>query len=600
MLFGQTGFSPTKLHIRDNEGEKFHNYDWLVSLAEPMPTADFIEPAPEQPTDIIIMILDNHSIQQTAANLLEKQLVSLGNLNCKIRKLQNWTPKNKEDGFFISLLEFGAPLISDLTADLFEPLQQLLTHVSNIFWVKGGGNLPDSQGDPKYGSIDGFLRALQTENSNLSTVTLWLKDSGTSVADQIKTVTALFNDRVLKDNLGQELEFVEQDGLLHVGRLMPSTSSHQDLVSRSEAKQVKTKAFKDAPPLVLQVGSPGFLDSFYFIQDEAVGKPLGPMEIEIEVKAVGVNFRDLLTALGRLDAHKTMGCECSGIVTRVGSKSRFKPGDRVGTNKLDTFRTHCRTNDYCTMKLPDDMSYTTGASVPLVFTTAYHSLVKMAHIQAGHTVLIHAGAGGAGGAAIQIAKHFNAEIFTTVGSREKKELLMKLYDIPEDHILYSRNTSFAEEIMRMTNGRGVDIVLNSLSGNSLIASWECIAPYGHFIEIGKADIYAHSDLPMYKFDKNVSFSTVDLAAMMTERPELIQESFRPVMDLISSGALQPITPLHLYKMSELEDALRYMQSGTNTGKIVIDLQPDDQVQVTLPAPIHFCCFIVPNITYRHT
>lgn len=142
------------------------------------------------------------------------------------------------------------------------------------------------------------------------------------------------------------------------------------------------------------------------------------------------------------------------------------------------------------------MSYVTGASLPIIFTTAYHSLIEIAHIQPENTVLIHAGAGGTGGAAIQIAQHFGAEIFTTVGSRAKKELVMDLYGIPESHIFYSRSV---EDIMRMTNGKGIDIVLNSLSGKGLISSWECIAPFGHFVEIGKRDIHALKDLPMFKF-----------------------------------------------------------------------------------------------------
>jgi NADPH:quinone reductase-like Zn-dependent oxidoreductase len=585
ILLEQNGFSTIKMEIVDNEDPMFHTFNWMVATAcESTPTISHsLELTPAIITNVTIMTLDNSTEQLMVAKLLQKELMSLGSIDCDIVTLNNSpsTVKKSDQTYYISLMEFGTPLLSRLIASLFHPLKELLSHTSNIFWVKGGGDPPQLQDSPEYGSSDGFFRALRTERNDFSTVTLWLKDSAMILSDQIRTMASLFENRVLRDKLGQEVEYVQQNGLLHTGRLLPSSASNHDLLSRTKSQQFQTKSFQETPPIALNVASPGFLDSFYFIKDDTVDKALEPLEIEIKIKAVGVNFRDLLTALGRLNAHKTMGCECAGIVTRAGSESRFKPGDRVCTNQLDSFRTHCRSHDDCTQKLPDDMSFVTGASIPLVFTTAYHGLVNVARIQPGNTVLIHAGAGGVGGAAIQIAKHFDAEVFTTVGSRSKKELVMERYGIPESHIFYSRSTSFAGEILHATKGRGIDIVFNSLSGNGLLASWECVAPFGHFVEIGKRDIDAHKELPMYKFDNNVSFSTVDLAAMMRQRPELILKSFQPLMDLIRRGTLKPITPLHIYKMSELEAAFRYMQTGNNTGKIVIDVQPDDKVLVSI-------------------
>lgn len=133
--------------------------------------------------------------------------------------------------------------------------------------------------------------------------------------------------------------------------------------------------------------------------------------------------------------------------------------------------------------------------------------------------------------------------------------------------------------MRMTKGKGFDIVLNSLAGKSLIASWECRAPFGHFIEIGKRVIHEHKNLPMLHFARNVSFSAVDAVGMMKERPELIRKSFQPVINLVKSGELQLVVPLYIYKLSEMEDAFHYMQSGKNTGKIVVEVRSEDEVLV---------------------
>ena len=117
---------------------------------------------------------------------------------------------------------------------------------------------------------------------------------------------------------------------------------------------------------------------------------------------------------------------------------------------------------------------------------------------------------GLGQAAIQLAKHIGAEIFVTVGNLEKRRLIMREYQIPEDHIFNSRDTTFAKGILRMTNGRGVDVVLNSLAGEALRQTWECIAMFGRFIEVGKKDILANSGLEMMPFLRNVTFASVNL------------------------------------------------------------------------------------------
>ena len=178
---------------------------------------------------------------------------------------------------------------------------------------------------------------------------------------------------------------------------------------------------------------------------------------------MGVNFRDCLTALGQIN-DIAFGSECAGDVSRVGAGCRLQPGDRVSACFANSYKTYARGSEWYAMIIPEGMSYTDASAIPVIFVTAWHALCDIARIQRGESVLIHAGAGGTGQAAIQIAKYVGADIYVTVGSDDKQKLLMSTYDIPQDHILYSRNTSFAEGIMRLTNNHGVDVVLNSLSG----------------------------------------------------------------------------------------------------------------------------------------
>lgn len=183
--------------------------------------------------------------------------------------------------------------------------------------------------------------------------------------------------------------------------------------------------------------------------------------------------------------------------------------------------------------------------------------------------------------ALWIAKWVGAEIFATVGSSDKKHLLMDKFNIPATHIFYSRNTSFAQGIMRLTGGYGVDVVLNSPSGDGLRASWECIAQYGRFVEIGKTDIGLNAALPMASFSRNTSFFAVDLHHIALSNPRLTGELMLEVVGLLQQGVIHYPSPLHIYSISEVEKAFRHMQSGKSTGRIIITAERSNMVPVSL-------------------
>lgn len=211
-------------------------------------------------------------------------------------------------------------------------------------------------------------------------------------------------------------------------------------------------------------------------------------------------------------------------------------------------------------------------------------------MRAGESILVHAGAGGTGQAAIQLAQNLGATVFATVGSDVKKEFFMRVYNIPESHIFSSRTTLFAKAIKHRTGGQGVDVIFNSLAGESLRASWECIAPYGRFLDIGIRDILANDRLPMRQFLHNVSFSTINLASMMVDRPQICAAALDSVYALVAQGKLRPAHDVQVYGIAEIETAFRSMQSGKHIGKVVIELRKDDQIMVNeYPPPFSPFC-----------
>ena len=247
---------------------------------------------------------------------------------------------------------------------------------------------------------------------------------------------------------------------------------------------------------------------------------------------------------------------------------------------LGTYKSHVRVKDLCVAKIPNNMSFVDAASLPVTALTAIYSLHNVARLRSGEKILIHNGAGGMGQMAIQMAQYLQADIYTTVGSKEKSSLLQYVYGIPQEKIFSSRNGSFAPGIKRLTQGRGVDVILSSLSNEGLKASWECVSSFGRFIEIGKQSIGFNENLQMAHFARNTSFAAVDLIGLIRERPELVQELLQSMIELLNRGYLRPAQPIQLFSVSEIPQALRFLQSGKNKGKAVVEWKKGVQIPVS--------------------
>lgn len=423
----------------------------------------------------IIVDLQSH-IQQSIAKELKQYFVSGRKVSCRILSLEQVSSSTDlEDTFCLFLVEMATPLLSSLDERSLATLKQILAKVPGLLWVTGGCGKVDDE--PQAHLIEGLARVSRTELDKLMFITLVLENR--ALVDERQAVYQAHHIRqVLEKTLSQpagdvETEFVEKEGRLEIGRVVEASSLNDEIFTKTRSHQHKMQEFGNGPPLVLHIASPGSLDSLEFL--EAVpAQSLASGELEIKVESTGVNFRDCLTALGQIDT-KMLGVECAGVVTRAGSGCEYAPGDRVVSLCTNSYQTYARASIHCVTKLPDGLSFAEASALPVVYCTAWIALHETARLQPGESILIHASAGGTGQAAIQVAKYLGAEIFVTVGSDKKKKLVMDLYDIPEDHIFFSRNTSFAQGIMRTTNNRGVDVVLNSLSGEGLRGSWECIA-----------------------------------------------------------------------------------------------------------------------------
>ncbi len=571
-----SGFSGTDHVLNDYHDPRCQELSIIVSTAlEPFPTMPLL------PKSLIIIDENSLAQRQIAQNIFDL-IRPKGSPSCEIASLAEAAMVHDlSERFCVILAELDLPILQVLNEDSFLRLQSILTHASGIVWASKGGGIPTES--PEYHVVDGLLRTLRTENALLKAVTLALDPAQRNAEVTAKIIFKVLESTAAKDVDDIETEFVERAGVLHTNRVVEANYMNELIHKVTRPYEALTQPFGAAgvPPLALSFETPGLLDSLRFSEDKDAAESLLPNQVEIEVRATGLNFMDCLVALGRINQTE-IGGECAGIITRTGGQSDLQIGDRVCGIVFDCFKSLARCDAQTVMKIPSDLSFTEAAALPMTYTTAYHALVEVGRLQKNEKVLIHAAAGGTGQSAIQLAKNIGAEIFVTVGFESKKELIMDLYGIPSDHIFYSRNTSFATGIKRMTHDEGVDVILNSLAGEALNASWECMASFGRFVEIGKKDIHSHSKLEMFQFAKNVSFGAVDIFGMSKDRPHLVRKSLAAVMSLVSEKKVNASQPLSVYPVSRLEDAFRYMQSGKNIGKVVIDMKKEDRVLVCAP------------------
>ncbi len=300
----------------------------------------------------------------------------------------------------------------------------------------------------------------------------------------------------------------------------------------------------------------------------------GPDEVGIAIEATGLNFRDVMWAMGMLPeealedgfAGATIGMECAGRVHAVGSGvTDLKVGDTVMAVASAAFSTHVCVKRSGVAKLPTGLDPVAGATLPVAFLTAYYSLVELARIRPGETVLIHGGAGGVGLAALQIAKAQGARVFATAGSTEKRQLLLTL---GADRVFNSRTLDFADEIMAETGNVGVDIVLNSLFSEAMERSLSLVKPFGRFLELGKRDFFADTKLGLRPFRRNISYFGIDADQLLNAMPELSGRLLGEISGLFEKGDLAPL-PYRAFRHDEITSAFRLMQSSGHIGKIVV-------------------------------
>ncbi|KAK6196628.1 putative secondary metabolism biosynthetic enzyme [Pestalotiopsis sp. IQ-011] len=573
--------SPRDVHTRDNSDDLPRRLEFELSEADlgdvEVITSDSLSTTvvikstdscsrPAQGT-VTVLCLD-HEGGAVDGSAVEKSVI------CQLRTtgyevtrcvLGDEVPLNHD---VVCLLDANGPFFDNPSPNNFEALKQLLTRLSTgcggaaIFWP----TLACQMGcrNPSYAPIIGFARTIRSEM--LLDFATCEVDSFEGEVSSLIDVFGKFRDRRQRSshsenggsqngpNLRPDFEYVVRDGKVNVGRFYPF-ALRDELMTSGPVKRAG-----------VDTATPGRINSLRW--EERPVDTMGSGDVEVEVYSAGLNFRDILVALGIVELPvRHFGVEGAGVITRIGSDVKaMNVGDRVLFLHRGCFVTSAIVPEHACARIPDKLSFDEAATMTFAFATAIYSLVNAGGLEKGQSVLIHSACGGVGLAAIQIAQMYGAQIYATVSSDEKVQFLMKNFAIPRSSILHSRDESFAPDIMRQTGGKGVDLVLNSLSGELLHATWSCVAPFGKMIEIGKRDLLGRGKLDMRPFLENRSYSCVDMDLLWT-RPEVFKRCVRYIVELYEQGRIGPIRPFKIFSADSIQEAFRYMHQGQHIGRI---------------------------------
>jgi acyl transferase domain-containing protein/NADPH:quinone reductase-like Zn-dependent oxidoreductase/acyl carrier protein/short-subunit dehydrogenase len=467
----------------------------------------------------------------------------------------------------VDVIDFaGAPVGEGLCSDAVSErigrtlgLARAVTDTNARLWVLAPGALQGvvygGTDCPAQAALAGFLRVLTNETRSLD---VRLVDPDPDLDEE--RVAAELARAILSPPADREI-VITRDGVRapRLSRGLP---------------QFEGPPKRPGRPVVAQLGrgaEPG-IDGLTWTQAAATTPKRD--EVSIDIEAAGLNFRDVMWALGLLPeealedgfAGPALGIEGAGTVVAVGSGvRRVKLGDRVMTFAKGALASRVVVPEVAVAPLPTALDFAAGATIPVAFLTAYYALHHLARLSRGEWLLVHGGAGGVGLAALQIARWRGARTIATAGSEEKHDFLRML---GADHVLSSRTLDFVDGVRTLTGGHGVNVVLNSLAKEAMERSLEVIAPFGRFLELGKRDYYANTRIGLRPFRRNVSYFGIDADQLLAYRRPLTERLMREIVRLFEKGVFSPL-PYRVFAAEEFRDAFRLMQQSLHVGKLVI-------------------------------
>ena len=518
------------------------------------------------------------------------ELIALG-ATPHIKDVHNITDQDSRGRLVIVLAEFLTPLLSRATPVEFETMKHVVLNSRAILWVSNGDIM--NGGEPEMHLIGGFARTIRYETGaeNFATLDLAFNSDQTpslemrankhTIASIITRIATLLLEEHNPSNTDREYAY--SNGLVYIPRIFPLQQLNEIVKNKNHNQELKSEPlYRTDRVLKLKADGRGTLQDPQFEKDITALNSMRANDIEIEVKSSALNVVDLETRTGHL------GVECAGVVTKVGGDvNRYQPGDRLMTWGRGCHGSHVRNPVELFQPIPPHMSFEAAATIPWACCTAFHALNNLAGLQPRESILIHDMNGGVDQAAITLAQHLGARVFATARNLGKRKLLIDTLHMEESHVFFSGNFDFAKGVMRLTDDRGVDVVLNSLSGEFMTQSWHCIAKSGRFVNLATQYDAGRSVLDMQPFERNATFTSLNLSAIYDHDIVEAGKIFAGVGELVKDGVARPLEPVVSYGYPNIAEAAKVLRKGDHAGKVVLQAREDDMISVRfLPRLAH--------------
>lgn len=479
------------------------------------------------------------------------------------------------------------PLLANSTSEQFKQITKLARERTNVFWISAHEDASAAM-NPEKGLITGLARSARAEHENLRLITFDVQETISScLPDLLRTITdillASFGTSA-QDGQLHEVEYAYRDGQVLIPRLLRDRNINTWMTRAAGKPMVETAIYgQPQRPLKLRVVSPVSSGSPYFVDDEPNWAPLEPTTVEIAVKAHSLNPGDVVNSQDQMESSLPVIREFAGIVSNVGSEAstEFHVGDRVVAWSLDgaSYASCVRVDQKSVSHLPESISMATGAAIPVPFMTSYYTLVHLADLQQGQTVLIHEAASDVGQAALVIAHHVGATVIATVSSITEQEDLVNRFQIPSIHIFSQDTARMKTSVLRSTQGSGVDVIFDPLAVNSVPDSWACLAPLGVYIQVRGQRSHPYDQIHMPLLDKNATFVSFDLAGLISRRPQKVAGLLGEIISQFEGGARLPDQSVTTMPITNVGDAFDMIQAGKHVGRLVLVTDKNTQVEV---------------------
>lgn len=492
-------------------------------------------------------------------------------------------------GIYVVLDLASDPVLANLTTpNQWQTVVSFLRSAQNVLWVTIAGAA--SSVDASKGLVTGLIRSAQAENRDLKLVTIDVHDVEIFNLHLLSTVTEILVTSFQQssdETVTTEREYAYDAAGLQIPRLIPYTRLNAEINTAAGYAPTTQRPFLGLQN-ILQLLPNDRLD-VVFQEVDKPQSPLGAQDVEISVAALCVDGTNVLVTQGQKDPQTAL-FECAGYVTAVGSSIvGIKAGDRVCALTKGPIANSVRVSSSAVALLPVDLAFELGASMPIDFATGFHCLNHIAKLTQEQTLLILAGSKGSGQALLSLARNLKVKVVAHVDSVEDRDMIMHNFGLPLESVIIANTSSLSSKVRGLTNGKGVDAVVNCLdlgSSDQLDEIYACLRPYGTFVQLEDSSLNRNTSFRRHPLPKNMTYVSFNFAEFLEARAPMAVEAFRKAMELLRDSTMSLTHSLISMPVRDIEVAFRTLAKDEPRGKLILRVDPGDEVRTLRSRQIH--------------